>query len=123
MNRNFYMVLGSLVDFMKGEGTVYQGALEECNECRKKLSEEGEGLYTLRTDVWLQRFDAAADLYGDSRGVSSGSSSSSSATDGDDYNEVPYEKPMRTYQYNLCKQCYEAFDRRLQQQQRQEQRY
>jgi len=84
---------------------VYQGALDECNKCRKKLSEEGEGFYTLRTDVWLQRFDAAADLYGDSRSVSS----SSSGTDGDD-EEVPYEKPMRTYQYNLCKQCYEAFD-------------
>jgi hypothetical protein len=31
------------------------------------LSEKGEGFYNLRTDVWSQRFDDAADLYGASR--------------------------------------------------------
>ncbi len=98
---------------MTNSSKVYEGPLNECNKCRKKLSEEDEGFYTLRTDVWLQRFDAAADLYGASR---TGGSDDDDDNNDDNDDAGSYEKPTRTYQFNLCKQCYEAFDQRLQQQ-------
>ncbi len=103
---------------MTNSSKVYEGPLNECNECHKKLSEEGEGFYNLRTDVWLQRFDAAADLYGDSRSVSNriDDDDDDNNTSDDNDGAGSYEKPTQTYQFNLCKQCYEALDRRLQQQ-------
>ena len=88
---------------------IYEGPLNECNECHRKLNQSGQGFYVLRTDVWLERIDDTADLYGASR-----TAASDSDDDVDDNEDAgSYEKPMRTYQYNLCKQCYEALDKRL----------
>ncbi len=94
---------------MTNSSRVYEGPLNECNDCRKKLNQSGQGFYVLRTDVRLERIDDTADLYGASR------TAASDSDDDDNDDAESYEKPPRTYQFNLCKQCYEAFDQRLQQ--------
>ena len=98
---------------------IYEGPLNECNECHRKLNQSGQGFYVLRTDVWLERIDDTADLYGASRTAATDSDDDDDDDDVDDNEEAgSYEKPTQTYQFNLCKHCYEAFDQRLQQQER-----
>ena len=92
---------------------IYEGPLNECNECHRKLNQSGPGFYVLRTDVWLERIDDTADLYGASRTAASDSDDDDNDDVDDNEDAGSYEKPMRTYQYNLCKQCYEALDKRL----------